>query len=231
VTPEFVRDEIAHRDVVANIQFFGPETANFLEYRLNAQAANLPSLCAKSWALIIRHMRAARRGRAQNDWFEIAPQLKRGDHSNAVLERLANALRPKLKIGERLSWSATEAVTPQRPSDLMSIEYDVEDSVSSDHVLAAWPSDAAAETDENLLLQLTIALSAALADATDVGVHRAVQPLIGPHGPNRHHPLPRAAHRSYRRFRCHQLLIRTAAVAAAAGLLDREERDRRHCDA
>ena len=52
-------DADAVRDVVANIHLFGPETANFLEYRLNAQAANLPPLFAKSWPLIIRHMRAA----------------------------------------------------------------------------------------------------------------------------------------------------------------------------
>lgn len=51
-------DVDAVRDVVENIRFFGPETANFLEYRLNVQAANLSPLLAKSWALIIRHMRA-----------------------------------------------------------------------------------------------------------------------------------------------------------------------------
>ena len=98
------------------------------------------------------------------------PQLKRGDHSVAVLERLANVLRPKLKIGKRLSWSAAEKKTPERPSDLMSIDYEVEDGVSSDDVIRAWPSNAEAETDESLLLQLTTALGAALADATDVGV-------------------------------------------------------------
>jgi hypothetical protein len=92
----------AVRDVVANIYFFGPETANFLEFRLNTQRANLSPLLAESWALIVRHMRAAKRGFAQNEWFEIAPQLKRGDHSVALLERLADALRPKLKIGKPL---------------------------------------------------------------------------------------------------------------------------------
>jgi hypothetical protein len=164
-------DVDAVRDVVANIHFFGPETANFLEYRLNAQAANLSPLLAKSWALIVRHMRAAKRGLAQNEWFEIAPQLKRGDHSVAVLERLANALRPKLKIGKRFSWRDTaEDKLSERPLDLMSIDYKVEDSVSSDEVLAAWPDNAAPETDEDLLLQLTAALSSALADAKDVGV-------------------------------------------------------------
>jgi hypothetical protein len=163
-------DADAVRDVVANIHFFGPEAANFLEYRLNAQAVNLPPLFAKSWALIIRHMRAAKGGLPHNEWFEMAPQLKRGDHSVAVLQRLANALCPKLKIGKRLSWRASEEKALVRPSDLMSIDYEVEDSASPDDVLAAWPSDVAAETDESLLLLLTTALTAALADATDVGV-------------------------------------------------------------
>jgi hypothetical protein len=164
-------DVDAVRDVVANIHFFGPETASFLEFRLNNQAVTLPPLLAKSWALIVRHMRTAKRGLAQMEWFEIAPQLKRGDHSVAVLERLANALRPKLKIGKRLSWRNTaEDKAPERPSDLMSIDFKIEDSVPSDDVLAAWPKDAAPETDARLLLQLTATLSAALADATDVGV-------------------------------------------------------------
>jgi len=163
-------DTNALRDVVANIHFFGPDTANILEYRLNTQATTLPPLLVKSWALIIRHMRAAKLGLGHNEWFEIAPQLRRGDHSTAVLQRLAIALCPKLKIGERLSWRESEEKTPERPSDVMSIDYEVEGSVSSDEVLAAWPPNVPAKTDEALLVQLTTALTVALADATDVGV-------------------------------------------------------------
>src|SRR6266536_1299110 len=149
-------DVDAIRDVVANIHFFGPETAAFLEYRLNARGANLSPLLAKSWSLVIRHMRAAKKGLAQSEWFEIAPQLKRGDHSTVVLERLANALRPKLRIGKRFFWRDTpEDKAPERPSDLMSIDFEVEESVSSDDVLAAWPNNAAPETDQSLLSQLT----------------------------------------------------------------------------
>jgi hypothetical protein len=162
-------DVDAVRDVVANIHFFGHETANFIEYRLNAQAANLPPLHTKSWALIIRHMRATKRGLADNEWFEISPQLK-ADHSVGVVQRLAHALCPKPKVGKRLSWADSEEKTPERPSDLMSIDYEVQDSMSSDDVLAAWPSEVATENDESLLLQLTNELSSALADATDVGV-------------------------------------------------------------
>jgi hypothetical protein len=163
-------DVDAIRDIAANIRFFGPETAKILEYRFAAQAANLPPLLKASWALILRHMRAARRGFPQNEWFQVALQLKRGEYPVAVLERLANTLRPKLKIGKHFSWPDDVEKIPERPSDLMSIGFEVEDNVSSDDVLAAWPSDVAPEIDESALLQLTTALSAALHDATDVGV-------------------------------------------------------------
>jgi len=160
----------AVRDVVKNVRLFGPETANFLEFRLNHHAGNLAPLLEKSWQLVIRHMRAAKRHLAQNEWFEIAPQLKRGEHSTALLERFATALRPKLKLGEKLSLYERENKEPERPSDLMSIDYEVEEGLSSSDVLKAWPENATAKTDEALLLQLTSALSAALADATDVEV-------------------------------------------------------------
>lgn len=164
-------DVDAVRDVVANIHFFGPETASFLEFRLNTHRAGLSPLLAESWALIIRHMRTSKRGIAQSEWFEIAPQLKGGDHSTALLERFADALRPKLKIGKRFSWRDTSGdKVPEHPSDLMSIDYEVEDSITSDDIIGAWPDNAAPEADENLLHQLTVALNGTLADATDVGV-------------------------------------------------------------
>ncbi|WP_028168704.1 hypothetical protein [Bradyrhizobium elkanii] len=167
-------DVDAVRDVVANIHFFGRDTADFLEHRLIAQSANLPTLLVKSWPLIIRHMRTAKAGFAQNEWFEIAPQLTRGDYSAPLLERLANALRPKLKVGKRFSWDGgTEDEVPERPSDLMAIDYEVEDGVQSDDVLAAWPKNAEPEIDETFLDQLTTAISGALADATDAGVEAA----------------------------------------------------------
>ncbi|RZM92379.1 hypothetical protein CWO91_40510 [Bradyrhizobium genosp. SA-3] len=164
-------DVDAVRDVAANIHFFGRETADFLEFRLNAHRTDLPPLLVKSWSLVIRHMRTAKAGFAQNEWFEIEPQLKRGDHSAHLLERLANALRPKLKVGKLISWFDTvKDEVPERPSDLMAIDYEVDDDLQADDVLAAWPTNAEPEIDEILLTQLSIALSAALADATDAGV-------------------------------------------------------------
>jgi hypothetical protein len=163
-------DVDAVRDVVNNLHFFGPQAANFLEFRFNSQAASLPTLLAKSWPLIFRHMRTAKRGLVQNEWFEIAPRLKRGEHSPELLERLSAALRPKLKISKRLSWHDSGVKTPERPSDLMAIDYEVDDGISSSDVLASWSETASADLDEGLLSRLTGVLAATLADATDVGV-------------------------------------------------------------
>jgi hypothetical protein len=163
-------DVDAVRDVVNNLHYFGSQAANFLNFRLNSQAGNLTPLLEKSWHLIIRHMRKAKRGLAQNEWFEIAPQLKRGEHSAELLERLANALRPKLKLSKRPSWYDPEGKTAERPTDLMTVDYEVDDGITSSDVLAAWPVTASADVDEALLSRLTSALTATLADATDVGV-------------------------------------------------------------
>jgi hypothetical protein len=163
-------DVDAVRDVVANLQYFTQETANFLEYRFNQQAESLSSLLRNSWALIIRHMRNSKKGVVLNEWFDIAPQLKRGEHGDVLLERLAQALRPTVNIKKRLSWYDKEEKTPERSSDLMSIDYEVEDGISSSDVLAAWSETLSPETDGRLLDQLTLALSAALSDATEAGV-------------------------------------------------------------
>ncbi|MGY0573241.1 hypothetical protein ACTGJ9_020865 [Bradyrhizobium sp. RDM12] len=160
----------AVRDVAANINSFEPETATLLDFRLSAQTLELPPLLQKSWSLILRHMRSARRGLAHNEWFEILPKLRKGDHSVDVLERLSNSLRPRIKVGKRLSWYREEQDrVPERPSDLMSIDYEVRDGVTSKDAIEAWSTTFPATADEELLRHLTSALNAALADATDAG--------------------------------------------------------------
>jgi hypothetical protein len=163
-------DVEAIRDVVANLRFFGPDTARFLDYRLNAQAERLQPLLVKCWRLIIRHMRTTKQGVLQNDWFEIAPRIKRGETSADLLEHLAEALRPKLRLSKRISYGEASDEVPEHPSQLMSIDYEVEDGLTSEEVLSAWPEKATAETDARLLSGLTDALNAALEDATEVGV-------------------------------------------------------------
>lgn len=163
-------DAEAVREVVANLRFFGPDTANFLEHRLNAQADRLPPLLVKCWRLIIRHMRAAKQGFLQNSWYEIAPRIKAGETSAELIERVADALRPKLRLSKRISYPETSDETPTQPWDLMSIDYEVESDLTAEEVLSTWPEGAAAETDTRLLSALTKALTAALDDAKDVGV-------------------------------------------------------------
>jgi hypothetical protein len=161
----------AIRDVAANIHFFVPETAGLLEFRLNREADRLSPLLVKCWRLIIRSMRTGNRTALRNDWFDIAPRIKRGERTPELIERLADVLTPKLRIGKRLAWRDEDnRGPPQRPTDLMSIDYETDEAVSEDDVLSEWPLDAPAEADEKLLHVLTTALSVTLEDAIDVGV-------------------------------------------------------------
>jgi hypothetical protein len=104
-----------------------------------------------------------------------APYLKqrnrRGDHGSAILERLSDVLRPQLQVSRRFRLYDTEDTEPQKAADLMSIDFKVKDQfVAVTDVLAAWPKDAKAQADANLVSHLTNTLDAALADATDVGI-------------------------------------------------------------
>jgi hypothetical protein len=160
----------AIREVAANIHFFGPDTVDILEFRLN-QTEGLPSLLMTCWRLIIRHMRTAKRGALRDDWFDIAPRIKHGEQSLELLERLAHVLRPKLRVGKRLSLRDEDGDRePEQPTDLISIDYEIEDHITDDEILSAWPDDAPAEIDDKLLRLLTHALSAAIEDAIGAGV-------------------------------------------------------------
>jgi hypothetical protein len=160
----------AVEDVVANLRFFGPQMANLLEYPLNTQAGRLPPLLEKCWRLIIRHMRTAKHGLLQDDWFEIAPRIKRGETSAELLERLAEALRPKLRLSKRILVGDANEEVPEHPWQVMSIDYELDDDLTGEEVLSHWPGDAVTEADAKLLSRLTDMLSAALEDAADVGV-------------------------------------------------------------
>jgi hypothetical protein len=163
-------DVEAIREVAANIHFFGPDTANILEFRLN-QAEGLPPLLMSCWRLIIRHMQTANRGALRDGWFDIEPRIKRGEQSSEVLERLANVLRPKLRIAKPFSWHDDEGDRKQeRPTDLISIDFEIADGVTDKEVLSVWPENAPADVDDKLLRLLTQALSAALEEAIEAGV-------------------------------------------------------------
>jgi len=158
------------RDVAANIRYFDADTAELLEFRLNRQLDALSPLLIKCWRLIIRHTRSVRRGILASEWFVIAPRVKRGEQSPEVLDGLSEALKPKLKIGKRIAWGEERRDPPQAPTDLMSIDYEIEDGLSEEEVLSVWPRDVPPEMEDRLLRTLTTALCAALADAIDAGV-------------------------------------------------------------
>ena len=161
----------AVREVVANLRFFTNESATIIEYRLNSQRDQLPSLYVKCWQLIIRHIRNTKQGLTQNEWFEVSPRLKRGDYSAETLDRLVQAATPKLYVEKRYGWYDKE---PKReikePSDLLTIKYGIEDGISESDFFAMWPNTVPAITENRFVEMLTHALEGVLSDAQDVGV-------------------------------------------------------------
>jgi hypothetical protein len=160
----------AVQEVAANIKSFTPETADVLEFRLNRKLSSLSPLLVQCWRLIFRHIRTAKQRGLQSDWFDIEPRIRRGELSPEVLERFTQALRPKLRVGKRLSLYDRGRTTPERPSDLMAIDFEVEDGLTEEEVLSAWPAKTAPAIEARVLQELTHALSAAIEDAIDAGV-------------------------------------------------------------
>jgi hypothetical protein len=182
-------------EVVANIRFFRAESARMLEYRLNNQRDRLDPLLAKCWQLIIRHIRNEQPGALQSAWFQLLPQLKRGDLSVDVLGRVVDVLSPTLSVEGQSGWYDEVNHVTEQPSDVMSIKYGVEYGVSEGDFFAAWPETAPVATEERLIRALTGALSVVLADAIDVGVESnnglsisdADVPSVRDHEQNAHH--------------------------------------------
>jgi|UPI0003F9C682 hypothetical protein len=160
----------AVREVVARIHLFKTDSARILDHQLNAQRDRISLLLTKCWQLIIRHIHNAERGKVQNEWFEVLPHIKRGEISPEMLMRVTRMLTPQLFVEKRYGWYEEPEPKLERPTDILSVKYRVEDGVSEADFFSAWPKDAVAEVDAKLIAYLTLALSLALADAIDVGV-------------------------------------------------------------
>jgi len=158
-------------EVVENIRFFRSESANILEYRLNGQRDRLDPLLTKCWQLIIRHIRNRQQGLFQHRWFlELLPRLKKADLSANALQGVGEVLTPKLFVEKRFVLHDELPRKIAKPTDLMSVRYRVDEGVGANDFLAAWPKNAKAVADEQLLQILTNSLEIVLADAVELGV-------------------------------------------------------------
>lgn len=160
----------AIRDVVANLRFFGPDAAELLELRLRAEAPAISEVIASAWRFVIRAMRETKLGLAQFEWFDLLPRLRRGERSTELFERFANAVRPKLEIGQLSRFHDEVEKPPGSAGDLMSVQFAIGDDVSATEALDAWPCDASPDADRQFLSHLSSTLDTALADATDAEV-------------------------------------------------------------
>jgi len=189
-------DPEAIREVSGNLEFFDERAAELLEFRLNRRRDTLQPILAKSWQLIIRHIRDNPRGALRSEWFDVQPRVKAGECSTELLERLAHVLRPKPRVSKRISWydDGSGVRVLQKPSDLMSVDYEVESNITEAEVLAAWPKDAPAEVGQRFLTALTGDLDTALADALEMEVESNIGygasdidvPSVAAHGQNKH---------------------------------------------
>jgi hypothetical protein len=160
----------AVREVVDNIRFFKTESATILQHRLDGQRDKIDPLLAKCWQLIIRHIHNSKQATPSNEWFEVMPRVKRHDLSTELLERISRVLTPKLSVEKRHGWYDEPGHKIERPTDVISVKYRVEDVVSVADFFGAWPKHASAATENQLIYLLTNALGQVLADAIDVGV-------------------------------------------------------------
>lgn len=165
-------DPEAVREVSRNLNFFDEDSADVLELLVGQKRKSLPPLLAKCWQLIVRHIRDNPRGALRSDWFEIRARIKAGDHSSEVFEEVARILRPKPRISRRISWprEASEESALKRPSDLMSVDYEVDGDLTEQEFHEVWPRDASKETEQKLLGILVGALDLALEDAIEAEV-------------------------------------------------------------
>jgi hypothetical protein len=164
-------DVDAVREVAANIHFFNANTAEVLEVRLN-QVEGVSPVLMECWRLIIRHMKSAKRGLALHEWFDLVPRIRRGERTIELLERIAEALRPKLKIGKRILWDdgSADEREPERATDILEIDFEVDSGVSASEFLSVWPDAEPQASDEKLLSLLSQELVGALGDAIDANV-------------------------------------------------------------
>lgn len=185
----------AVREVIENLRFFNADAARILKYRLEAKRNSLDPLLASCWQLIIRHIENDQEGRNYSQWFGLLPRLKQGDTSAEVLSRIVHMLTPKLFVEKRYGWYDEADHKVEKPSDVMSIKYGVEDGVVEKDFFAAWPKNASTEAETFVVDGLTSALSATLADATEVGVEGPIGlgltdidvPSVASHQQNAYH--------------------------------------------
>jgi hypothetical protein len=124
------------------------------------------------------------------------PRIKAGRLTANLLEDLANILRPRAKVRRRFNWydETKEDGAPKRPSDLMSIDYVVEEGVSEHEFFNVWPATANSQANRKLLSNLSEALNAAIEDAMEMevetnegyGISDADVPSVAAHRQNEH---------------------------------------------
>lgn len=194
IARNFSSIEAVH-EVVENLHLLGPETAEVLRRHLDHHSEPLPPVMQKAWALLIESMRANSGANPLSGWYEIAPRIRSGDTSPELLRRLANTLRPTIRLSSPTLFQEDGQQPIEHAWQVLTVRFEVAEDVTAENVLSAWPGDASPEADVAVLSKLTDALRDALEQATDAEVEDlkgysrscADVPSIASHSQNAYH--------------------------------------------
>ena len=158
-------------DIAGTINRLSPDLGSVLEGRLknfNHKNSDL-KFC---WNLIARQIKNKSINQWNPEWFQIMKQLEQGDCSISIIDRLVKVLIPEIFISHKQSIRGNSAFNEkfQKPSELISIQYNSSLEVNVDEFITLWSSKSELEDSKNLLKGLFIALEQSLEEAICAGL-------------------------------------------------------------
>jgi hypothetical protein len=137
---------------------------------LELNQAQLSSLRARAWRLMLASKRSKRAATWDDTWYQAVPAIKRGQVDFGTRRFISQLLRPQLEINKALRWEDEphDPGTPEALHDLLRLEFDPVEHPTAADILGAWPQDI--EHEVALFRTLDRALLDAMEEAVDLGL-------------------------------------------------------------
>jgi len=137
---------------------------------LESELVKLPAHRSKAWQLILTAKSPTTIDFINDNWFIVAPKIKRGEVGFEARRLISQILRPQIKTEKTYRWpdDPRDAAAPEALHDLLRLEFDPTDYPSPAEILAAWPQNT--EQEISLFRSLDRTLLDALEEAQDIGL-------------------------------------------------------------
>lgn len=137
---------------------------------LERERPNLSAVRARAWRLMLTAKRPKRADTLDDNWYQAAPSIRRGEVDFETRRLISRILRPRLEINRPLRW-ADEPRDPNAAEalhDLIRFDFDPAEHPPATEIIAAWPQTL--EHEIALFRTLNRTLLDALEEAQDVGL-------------------------------------------------------------